>query len=137
MNECNKLDLIVLYWISLIQWFLMVLIFIKFSFNLSISPETVFPLQPLEVNIIHNQMLWSLKMEFPLRGHSILLMSPMKRNCSTTSTYKKARNVTLPTNACSPSPFSKGDGNQSHPEHNKREVSSFLIAKEAWKFNGR
>ena len=52
------------------------------------------------------------------------LCPPMKRNCySGTSNFKKARNITLPTNACSPSPFSKGDGNQRHPEHKKREVS--------------
>ena len=53
----------------------------------------------------------------PFRRHSFPYVPPWKE-------IVKARNVTLPKNiSVSPTPFSKGDGNQRHPEHKKREVS--------------
>ena len=62
-------------------------------------------------------------------------MSPQERKI--VKTFKKARNVMVPTNMSGPpTPISQGDGNQSHPEH-KKEVSSSLIVKETWQFDGR
>ena len=68
------------------QW---LLLFITFLLNSSVSPETAFLLWPLEENIIHNQMLWSLKMQFPFIGigHSFLLMSPHEKKLQNKQQY--------------------------------------------------
>ena len=56
----------------------------------------------------------------PYRKQSSPYVPPRKK---IVKTFKKARNVMVPTNMSAPStPISQGDGNQSHPEHKRRGV---------------